>query len=80
PTGGYRIELDDPDIVYPVTGKRGKITITGKFHKPGKSDYVTQAFTTPSETVQIGKLPGGEYDIIAVIEGLGQLMRTLIVK
>jgi len=80
PTGGYRIELDDPDIVYPVTGKRGKITITGKFHKPGKGDYVTQAFTTPSETVQIGKLPGGEYDIIAVIEGLGQLMRTLIVK
>lgn len=80
PTGGYRIELDEPDILYPLSGKRGKITITGTFYKPGKGDYVTQAFTTPSKTIQIGKLPTGEYDIAVNIQGLGEFIRTLMVK
>jgi len=80
PTGGYRIELDEPDIVYPLSGKRGKITISGTFYKPSKGDYVTQAFTTPSKTVQIGKLPAGEYDIVVNVQDLGEFIRTLTVK
>ena len=80
PTGGYRIELDEPDIVYPLSGKRGKITISGTFYKPSKGDYVTQAFTTPSKTVQIGKLSAGEYDIVVNVQDLGEFIRTLTVK
>ncbi|ODN31421.1 protease complex subunit PrcB family protein [Fervidobacterium thailandense] len=80
PTGGYSIEVQEPDIVYPVSGKRGRITIVGKFLRPGKGDVVTQAFTTPTKTVEIGKLPAGEYDIIVKIDGLGEFLRTLTVK
>ena len=80
PTGGYRIELDEPDIIYPLAGKRGKITIGGTFYKPAKGDYVTQAFTTPSKTIQIGKLPTGEYDIVVNVQDLGEFIRTLTVK
>lgn len=80
PTGGYRLELNEPDIVFPITGKRGKITITGKFYRPGKGDMVTQAFTTPSKTISLGKLPVGEYDIYVNIEDLGEFISTLKVK
>lgn len=80
PTGGYSIEVQEPDIVYPVSGKRGRITIMGRFIRPGKGDMVTQAFTTPTKTIEIGKLPSGEYDIIARIEGLGEFFRALTVK
>lgn len=80
PTGGYRIEVDEPDIVYPVTGKRGKITITGTFYRPGKGDIVTQAFTTPTKSVSLGKLPAGEYDLYINVKDLGDFYRTLIVK
>ncbi len=80
PTGGYRLELNEPDIVFPVTGKNGKITITGKFYSPGKGDMVTQAFTTPSKTISLGRLPAGEYDIYVNIEDLGEFISTLKVK
>ncbi|MGC8820999.1 MAG: protease complex subunit PrcB family protein [Fervidobacterium sp.] len=80
PTGGYRIELDDPDIVFPVSEKRGKITITGTFYRPGKGDMVTQAFTTPSKTISLGKLPEGDYDIYVNIKDLGEFLATLRVK
>lgn len=80
PTGGYSIEVQEPDIVYPVSGKRGRITIVGRFIRPGKGDIVTQAFTTPTKTVQIGRLPAGEYDIVVKIADLGEFFRTLTVK
>jgi len=80
PTGGYSIEVQEPDIVYPVSGKRGRITIVGRFIRPGKGDIVTQAFTTPIKTVQIGRLPAGEYDIVVKIADLGEFFRTLTVK
>lgn len=80
PTGGYRIELDEPDIIFPMTGKRGKITITGTFYRPGKGDMVTQAFTTPTKSVSLGKLPAGEYDLYINVKDLGEFYRTLVVK
>lgn len=80
PTGGYSIQLNEPDIVFPVAGKRGKITITGTFVKPGKGDMVTQAFTTPTKNVSLGKLPVGEYDLYVNIENLGEFLLTLSIK
>lgn len=80
PTGGYSIEVNEPDIVFPISGKKGYITITGKFHRPGKGDMVTQAFTTPTKNVSLGKLPAGEYEICVNIEGLGEFSIVLNVK
>lgn len=80
PTGGYSIQLNEPDIVFPIAGKRGKITITGIFVRPGKGDMVTQAFTTPTNNVSLGKLPVGEYDIYVNIENLGEFLLTLSIK
>lgn len=80
PTGGYRIEVDEPDIVYPVAGKRGKITITGVFYRPGKGEMVTQAFTTPTKSVPLGKLPSGDYDLHVKIKDLGEFYLTFSVK
>jgi len=80
PTGGYRIELNEPDIVYPVGSKPGKITFTGTFYRPKPTDMVTQAFTTPSKTVEIGKLPAGQYEIVVDIKDLGEFRKVLNVK
>lgn len=80
PTGGYRIELNEPDIVYPVGNNPGKITFTGTFYRPKPTDMVTQAFTTPSKTVEIGKLPAGQYEIVVDIKDLGEFRKVLNVK
>jgi len=80
PTGGYRIEVNEPDIVYPVGNNPGKITITGTFYRPKPGDMVTQAFTTPTKTVEIGKLPAGQYEVIITIKDLGEFRRVLVVK
>ncbi|MGQ9856931.1 MAG: protease complex subunit PrcB family protein [Fervidobacterium sp.] len=80
PTGGYRIEVNEPDIIYPVGNNPGKITITGTFYRPKPGDMVTQAFTTPTKTVEIGKLPAGQYEVIITIKDLGEFRRILVVK
>jgi len=80
PTGGYRIELNEPDIVYPVGKNFGKITVNGTFYRPKPTDMVTQAFTTPSKTIEIGKLPTGQYEIIVNVKDLGEFRRILTVK
>lgn len=80
PTGGYSIQVNEPDVVFPVSGKRGQITLTGTFIRPGKGDVVTQAFTTPTKTVSLGRLPAGDYDVFVKIDGLGEFLRTLRVQ
>jgi hypothetical protein len=80
PTGGYRIELNEPDIVYPVGKNPGKITVTGTFYKPGPGDMVTQAFTTPTKTIELGKFPSGMYEVIVDIKNLGEFRAVFNVK
>ncbi|QIV78747.1 protease complex subunit PrcB family protein [Fervidobacterium pennivorans subsp. shakshaketiis] len=80
PTGGYRIELNEPDIVYPVGKNPGKITVTGTFYKPGPGDMVTQAFTTPTKTIELGKFPAGMYEVIVDIKNLGEFRTIFNVK
>ncbi|WP_448378673.1 protease complex subunit PrcB family protein [Fervidobacterium sp.] len=80
PTGGYRIELNEPDIVYPVGKNPGKITVTGTFYKPGPGDMVTQAFTTPTKTIELGKFPSGMYEVIVDIKNLGEFRTIFNVK
>jgi len=80
PTGGYRIELNEPDIIYPVGKNPGKITVTGTFYKPGPGDMVTQAFTTPTKTIELGKFPAGMYEVIVDIKNLGEFRTLFNVK
>ncbi|AMW33157.1 PrcB C-terminal [Fervidobacterium changbaicum] len=80
PTGGYRIELDEPDIVYPVGNNPGKITLTGTFYKPGPGDMVTQAFTTPTKTIELGKFPAGQYELVVNVKNLGEFRTIFNVK
>uniref|UniRef100_A0A7V4NHU2 Protease complex subunit PrcB family protein n=1 Tax=Fervidobacterium pennivorans TaxID=93466 RepID=A0A7V4NHU2_FERPE len=80
PTGGYRIELNEPDIIYPVGKNPGKITVTGTFYKPGPGDMVTQAFTTPTKTIELGKFPAGMYEVIVDIKNLGEFRTIFNVK
>ncbi len=80
PTGGYSIQTNEPEIVFPVGNNKGKIVITGYFKTPGKGEMVTQAFTTPTAYVEIGRLPKGDYEVIANIENLGTFRFVLKVE
>jgi len=92
-TGTYRIDLNNPNIVYPSEGKQGRISMNGSFYKIGAGPSTSstsqsstgqsstvQPFLISSDMVQIGKLPAGEYSILVNIEGLGQFNRKLVVK
>lgn len=67
PTGGYVLSLEEAIL------RKGEVYLKVKLVKPGKSDFVTQAFTYPHLAMQLSEVEPGFYtlnlEMIVVVDG-----------
>jgi hypothetical protein len=62
PTGGFSIKVES------VTLRNDIIEVISRLHKPGRDDFVTQAFTYPQIAIGLKDLKPGDYTVVVRIE------------